>query len=118
MKQASLWLIFAVVLLVGGVVWGPRLVSRLPAANERLKHAVFFRCEHCGHPFRLTPPELGLMWKDVAPTPATLGKATCPKCRQPFCAFSTDESDFRKGDLNPASITRPAAPERGAPPVR
>ena len=118
MKQASLWLIFVVVLIAGAVVWGPRIFNRLPSANERLKHEVFFRCENCGHAFGMTPPQLGAMWRNVTPTPATQDKATCPKCRKPFCAFRTDEADFRKGDLNPASITKPAAPDRGAPPVR
>jgi hypothetical protein len=118
MKRASLWLIFVAVLVVGAVVWVPRLSSELPTTNQRLHHEVFFRCENCGHAFGLTPPELGLMWRDVTPTPATQGKATCPKCRKPFCAFGIDEVDFRKGDLNPASITKPTAPERGAPPVR
>ncbi len=119
MKRASLWLLFAVALGAGAVVWLPRFSgTSLPTANERLKRAVYFRCEKCGHAFGLTPPEFGEMWKDVTPTPATQGKATCPKCRQPFGAFSTDEADFRKGDMNPASIVKRATPERGLPPAR
>ena len=118
MKRASLWLIFVAVLGVGGVVWMPRLNSELPTANQRLTREVFFRCASCGHAFGLTPPELGLMWRDVTPTPATAGKATCPKCRKPFGACSTDEADYRKGDLKPAALARPASPDRSAPPGR
>lgn len=118
MKQNPLLWIFICVLIVGAVVWLPRICRSLPEENQRLKQRVFFRCENCGHAFGLTPPELGAMWLDVTPTAATQGKATCPKCRKPFCAFSTDETDYRKGDLNPANISKPAAIDRGTPPPR
>ena len=119
MNKNILWLVFGVVLVAGAVVWGVRLFGGLPTENQRLKHQVFFRCESCGHAFGLTPLELGAMWRDVTPTPETLGKATCPKCRKPFTAFKTDESDYRKGDLNPANITKPAdADRRALPPAR
>ncbi len=118
MKRTGLWLLFALALLAGAAVWGPRLFNELPAENQRLRHAACFRCEKCGHAFALTPPELGALWRDVTPTPATQGKATCPKCREPFGAFRSDEADFRKGDLHPARITKPALPERSVSPAR
>jgi hypothetical protein len=118
MKRNILWLIFAVVLVVGAGVWMPRLFRGLPTENQRLKQQVFFRCESCGHAFGLTPPELGAMWKDVTPTPNTQGKATCSKCRKPFCAFRIDEADFRKVDMSPVTITKPTASDRFVPPAR
>lgn len=116
MNRIIFGVMVAVVFIAGVVVWIPRFTGRLPAENLRLKHALYFRCEGCGHAFGLTPSELGAMWKDVTPTPATQGKATCPKCRKPFNAFSTDEADYRKGDLNPASITKPVEVDRQAQP--
>ncbi len=116
MKPMILGGLLVAALVAGSVVWGPRLFNRLPGENQRLKQRVYFRCEACGHVFGLTPSDLGAMWKDVTPTPATLGKATCAKCRKPFVAFRTDEADYRKGDLNPAHITKPVASDRNAPP--
>lgn len=116
MKPVILGVLLVVAVIAGGVVWGPRLFNRLPGENQRVKHRLYFRCEACGHAFGLSPVDLGAMWKDVTPTPATQGKATCPKCRKPFLAFRTNEADYRKGDLPPAAITKPVEVDRQAQP--
>jgi len=85
-----------------------RYVESKKPTNRWITEPMFFRCEKCGHAFKLSVRELVAEWRDVPPEEATGGdKAHCDHCKGRFSSFQINEEDFARGDLDPRDVKAP-----------